>query len=109
MPDGAPAIINANGDAARYEAFDLPVVGDVVEGFRRELPQPPGARAGNRIGAGPVGGSRSHLGKGPFRRRETERSDSWGVERRALMDLEALSPSSMQQGACRRMGAFPLV
>ena len=37
VPDGAPAIINANGDAARYEAFDLPVVGDVVEGFAGPL------------------------------------------------------------------------
>ena len=37
VPYGAPTIINANGDAARYEAFDLPVVGDVVEGFAGPL------------------------------------------------------------------------
>ena len=33
VPDDALAIINANGDATRYDAFGLPVVRDVVEGF----------------------------------------------------------------------------
>ena len=33
VPDDALAIINANGDATRYDAFGLPVVRDVLEGF----------------------------------------------------------------------------
>ena len=37
VPDDAIALINANGDAARYEAFGLPVVGDVVKGFAGPL------------------------------------------------------------------------
>ena len=37
VPDDAPVIINANGDAARYDAFGLPVVSDVVDGFAGPL------------------------------------------------------------------------
>ena len=37
VPDDALVIINANGDAARYGAFGLPVVGDVVDGFAGPL------------------------------------------------------------------------
>ena len=37
VPDDAVALINANGDATRYEAFGLPVVGDVVKGFAGPL------------------------------------------------------------------------
>ena len=37
VPSGAPAVINANGDAGRYEEFGLPVVGDVVDGFAGPL------------------------------------------------------------------------
>ncbi len=32
-----PMVLNANGDAARFEAFGLPVVPDVVEGFAGPL------------------------------------------------------------------------
>lgn len=37
VPKGAPAIINANGDAARYASFELPVVADVIDGFAGPL------------------------------------------------------------------------
>ena len=37
VPSGAPAILNANGDPQRYEAFGLPVVADVVDGFAGPL------------------------------------------------------------------------
>ena len=37
VPSGAPAILNANGDPRRYEAFGLPVVADVVDGFAGPL------------------------------------------------------------------------
>ena len=37
VPSGAPVVINANGDAGRYEEFGLPVVGDVVDGFAGPL------------------------------------------------------------------------
>ena len=37
VPSGAPAILNANGDPHRYEAFGLPIIADVVEGFAGPL------------------------------------------------------------------------
>ena len=37
VPDGVPAMINANGDPARFSGFGLPVVADVVEGFAGPL------------------------------------------------------------------------
>ena len=37
VPEGAPAVINANGDAARFEGFGLPVIADVVDGFAGPL------------------------------------------------------------------------
>ena len=37
VPEGAPAVINANGDAARFERFGLPVIADVVDGFAGPL------------------------------------------------------------------------
>jgi molybdopterin-guanine dinucleotide biosynthesis protein A len=33
----APVLLNANGDAARYASFDLPVCGDVIDGFAGPL------------------------------------------------------------------------
>ena len=37
VPDDAPVVINANGDAARFERFGLPVIADVVDGFAGPL------------------------------------------------------------------------
>ena len=37
VPDGAPVVINANGDAARFAQFGLPVIADVVDGFAGPL------------------------------------------------------------------------
>ncbi len=37
VPNDALAIINANGDATRYDMFGLPVIGDVVKGFAGPL------------------------------------------------------------------------
>ena len=37
VPSGAPLVINANGDAGRYDEFGLPVVADVVDGFAGPL------------------------------------------------------------------------
>lgn len=37
VPEGAPVVINANGDAARFEGFGLPVIADVVDGFAGPL------------------------------------------------------------------------
>ena len=37
VPAGLPVIINANGDAARFAGFGLPVVADVIEGFAGPL------------------------------------------------------------------------
>ena len=37
VPAQAPVVINANGDAARFEGFGLPVIADVVDGFAGPL------------------------------------------------------------------------
>ena len=37
LPSGVPAMINANGDPARFSGFGLPVVADVVDGFAGPL------------------------------------------------------------------------
>ena len=37
VPEGAPVVINANGDAARFKGFGLPVIADVVDGFAGPL------------------------------------------------------------------------
>jgi len=37
VPDGVPAVINANGDPDRFAAFGLPVIADVVDGFAGPL------------------------------------------------------------------------
>jgi len=37
VPDGAPAVINANGDPDRFAGFGLPVIADVVDGFAGPL------------------------------------------------------------------------
>ena len=37
VPDGAPTIINANGDPDRFASFGLPVIADVVDGFAGPL------------------------------------------------------------------------
>ena len=37
VPDGAPTIINANGEPDRFAGFGLPVIADVVEGFAGPL------------------------------------------------------------------------
>ncbi len=37
VPDGVPAVINANGDADRFAGFGLPVIADVVDGFAGPL------------------------------------------------------------------------
>ena len=37
VPDGAPVVINANGDPDRFAAFGLPVIADVVDGFAGPL------------------------------------------------------------------------
>ena len=37
VPEGAPVVVNANGDAARFEQFGLPVIADVVDGFAGPL------------------------------------------------------------------------
>lgn len=37
VPTGAPLVINANGDAGRFDAFGLPVVADVIDGFAGPL------------------------------------------------------------------------
>ena len=37
VPAQAPMVINANGDAARFEGFGLPVIADVVDGFAGPL------------------------------------------------------------------------
>ena len=37
VPEGAPAVINANGAPERFAGFDLPVIADVVDGFAGPL------------------------------------------------------------------------
>ena len=37
LPQGASAIINANGDAGRFDGFGLPVIADVIDGFAGPL------------------------------------------------------------------------
>lgn len=37
VPQGMPAVINANGDAGRFAGFGLPVIADVVDGFAGPL------------------------------------------------------------------------
>lgn len=37
VPPGVPLVINANGDAGRYDGFGLPVVADVIDGFAGPL------------------------------------------------------------------------
>ena len=37
VPAQAPVVINANGDASRFEGFGLPVIADVVDGFAGPL------------------------------------------------------------------------
>ena len=37
VPDGVPVVVNANGDASRFEQFGLPVIADVVDGFAGPL------------------------------------------------------------------------
>jgi molybdopterin-guanine dinucleotide biosynthesis protein A len=37
VPDGVPAIINANGNPDRFSSFGLPVIADVVDGFAGPL------------------------------------------------------------------------
>lgn len=37
VPEGAELVINANGDPARFGAFGLPVLADVVDGFAGPL------------------------------------------------------------------------
>ena len=37
VPTGMPVVINANGDADRFDSFALPVVADVVDGFAGPL------------------------------------------------------------------------
>jgi len=37
VPQDAPAVINANGDAGRFDGFGLPVIADVVDGFAGPL------------------------------------------------------------------------
>ena len=37
VPDGVPAVVNANGDPDRFAGFGLPVIADVVDGFAGPL------------------------------------------------------------------------
>ena len=37
VPEGAPAVINANGDPDRFAGFGLPVIADVIDGFAGPL------------------------------------------------------------------------
>ena len=37
VPDGVPAVVNANGDLDRFASFGLPVVSDVVDGYAGPL------------------------------------------------------------------------
>ena len=38
VSEGAPVVITANGDAARFEEFGLPVIADVVDGLQTTPP-----------------------------------------------------------------------